>query len=120
MLMYASPVVGGFQDGHRKANLLLCAVPALCRNTPCMHSNIVLALLVLHSMVKDSLPPLLGSVSGWAWVLAPRWWGLGGLGSGPERVLHASCTHRVKFLYVGLGGNCLLSHLASSSKMNAT
>ena len=30
----APQVVGGFQAGHRKANLLLGAVPALFRNAP--------------------------------------------------------------------------------------
>ena len=28
--MYASPVVCGFQDRHRKANLVLGVMPALC------------------------------------------------------------------------------------------
>ena len=32
--MYASPVVGGFQGGNGKANLLLGAVRVLCRNAP--------------------------------------------------------------------------------------
>ena len=31
---YASPPMGGFQGGHGKANLLLGAVPAQCRNAP--------------------------------------------------------------------------------------
>ena len=31
---YASSLVGAFQGGHRKADLLFGAVPTLCRNTP--------------------------------------------------------------------------------------
>ena len=31
---YAPPVVGGLQGGRRNANLLLGAVPVLCRNAP--------------------------------------------------------------------------------------
>ena len=31
---YAALVVGGFQGGHRKANVLLGALPDLCRNVP--------------------------------------------------------------------------------------
>ena len=35
---YISPVLGGFQGCHRKANVLLGAVPALCKEHPhCIH-----------------------------------------------------------------------------------
>ena len=45
---YAPPVVGGFQGGHEKANLLLGAVRALCRKKNAPKACCTPSLFVSH------------------------------------------------------------------------